>query len=82
MTGESIHTWDRWAGGAADRLIMVCAPLLLAGWLALSCWCVASLSGLAGLSAPPPTVAAHTTGPGAGPIVVWIGPTQRPLPRR
>jgi hypothetical protein len=78
MTLERIHTWDRWGGGARDLLLMVCAPLLLAGWLALSSWCVLSLRGLAGLSGPPATVAARATDRGAGRIVVSIGPVQFP----
>jgi hypothetical protein len=57
---------------------MVCAALLLAGWLALSSWCVASLGGLAGLALAPASVAAHATDPDAGHLVVSIGPVQFP----
>ncbi|HET6150947.1 MAG TPA: hypothetical protein VFH68_25650 [Polyangia bacterium] len=78
MTIERTHTWDRWAGGAGDLPLMVCAPLLLAGWLALSSWGVLRLGGLAGLSAPPATVAAYATDPAASQVVVSIGPVQFP----
>ena len=78
MTADRIHSWDRWRGGAKDRLLLVCAPLLLAGWLALSCWCVVSLSALAGLAAPAAPVAARASGQDSGAVVVWIGSEQRP----
>ena len=78
MSLEGIHSWDRWSGGAGDLLLMVCAPLLIAGWLALSCWCVLSLGGLAALSARPATVAGRADDRGAGRVVVSIGAVQFP----
>ncbi len=78
MTVEPIYSWNRPAGGARDILLMVCAPLLLAGWLVLSAWCVLSLGGLAALSAPSASVAERTTDPGAGHVLISIGAVEFP----
>ena len=73
MTFEGIHTRDRLAAGAGDRLLFVGAPLLLAGWLALSVWCVLSLGGLAAVLPRPTGVTARATTPNAGLVAVSIG---------
>jgi hypothetical protein len=57
MTFEGIQVADRSAARARrdEHLTVVGAPALIAGWSALSLWCIQLLGGLAALS--PPSIA-------------------------
>jgi hypothetical protein len=85
MTFEGIETRNLLAAhaknGAQDRPLLVGAPLLLAGWLALCIWCVLSLGGLATLSAAPTALTGRAARPDTGLVFASTGMGECPCPR-
>jgi len=80
MTFEGIETRNSSPSHARDRLMLVSAPVLLAGWAALCIWCLLSLGALTALSAAPTEVTGRATRPDAGLIFISIGRGERPCP--